>query len=155
MTRCQALLFAVCSFTAACGTTSDAAPAAPAAPTAKPQTASTATPQQQCVATLTRSRECTDHYVPALVDARARRDTPSGIAAAVKRDRDAVIAQARSEWAKDSTDEAIAQRCQAMVAHLTPETQSDASDAQHCVAQADCGAFVACVMPIFENHLGK
>jgi hypothetical protein len=155
MTRCQALLFALCSLAAACGTTSDAAPTAPAAPAAAPQTANTATLHEQCVATLTRSRACTDQYVPALVDARARLDRPSGIAAAVRSDRDAVIAQARSEWAKDATDAAIAERCQAIVAHLTPETQTDAGDAQRCVTQADCGAFVACVMPIIERHLAN
>lgn len=151
MTRCQALLFALCSLAAACGTTSDVPPVAPAAP----QAASPPALQQQCVATMTRSRACTDQYVPTLVDARARLDRPSGIAAAVQSDRDGVIAQARSEWIKDSTDEAIAERCQAIVAHLTPEAQADVSSAQRCVAQADCGAFVACVMPIVEQHLAN
>lgn len=151
MTRCQALIFALCSLAAACGTASDAAPAAPAtpaAPAASPQAL-----QQQCVATMARSRACTDQYVPALVDARARVDRPTGFAAAVQGDRGAVIAQARSEWIKDSTDEVIAERCQAIVAHLTPEAQADVSAAQRCVAQADCGGFVACVMPIVEQHL--
>ena len=153
MTRCQSLLLSLCSFAAACGTTSDAAPTAPAAPAAAPQTA--ATLQQQCVATMRRSRECTDQYIPALVDARARLDTPGGIAAAVKTDRDGVIAQARAEWVKDSGDDALAERCLAIAAHLTAESQADAAAAQRCVAEADCGAFVACVMPIFEQHLAK
>jgi hypothetical protein len=154
MTRCQALLFALCSLAAACGTTSDAAPAAPATP-AVPQAASPQALQQQCVATMARSRACTDQYVPALVDARARLDRPSGIAAAVQSDRGGVIAQARSEWIKDSTDEMITERCQAIVAHLTPEAQADVSSAQRCVAQAECSAFVACVMPIIEQHLAN
>jgi hypothetical protein len=151
MTRCQALLFSLCSLAAACGTPSDAAPAAPAAP----QAASAQAMQQQCVATMARSRACTDQYVPALVDARARLDRPSGIAAAVHSDRDGVVAQARSEWIKDSTDEAIAERCRAIVAHPTPEAQADVAGAQRCVAQADCGGFVACVMPIIEQHLAN
>jgi len=153
MPRCHALLFALCSFAAACGTTSDAAPTAPT--TLAPQPASPQALQQQCVATMTRSRACTDQYVPALVDARARIDRPSGIAAAVHSDRDGVIAQARSEWDKDSTDEMLAERCQAIVAHLPLEAQADVSRAQQCVAQADCGAFVACVMPIVEKHLAN
>jgi hypothetical protein len=152
MTRVQALPFALCLFAAACGTTSEAAPATSAP---QPQAASTANLEQQCVATLARTRECTDQYIPALVDARARLDRPAGIAAAVKSDRGAVIAQARSEWENESTDEGIAQRCQAIVAHLSPETQADTTSAQQCVAQPDCGAFVSCVMPIFEKHLGK
>lgn len=86
---------------------------------------------------------------------RARLDKPAGIAAAVKSDRSAVIAQARSESEKESTDEGIAQRCKAMVAHVTSEIQADATSAQHCLAQPDRGAFVSCVMPIFEKHLGK
>jgi hypothetical protein len=154
MTRCQAMLFALCSLAAACGTTSDAAPTAPAAPAAT-QTTNPQALQQQCVATMTRTRTCADQYIPALVDARARLDRPSGIADAVKRDRDGVIAQARSEWTKESTDAAIAERCQAILGHATPETQADAGEAQRCVAQPDCGAFVACVLPIFEKHLAN
>lgn len=146
MTRCQTVLLALCALAAACSTTSDAAPTAP-------QAASHQGPQQQCVETMTRSRACTDQYVPALVDARARLDQPRGIDAEAQRDRSGLIAQARSEWAKDSTDDAIAQRCQAIVAHLTPEVEADVSRARRCVAQADCGAFVGCVMPIVERHL--
>src|SRR5512140_2550386 len=60
-----------------------------------------------CVALMTRSRDCTDAFIPALVDARAAADQPPGIADQVKQDRDGVIAHAKAEWATDSTDQKI------------------------------------------------
>ncbi|HEU0032244.1 MAG TPA: hypothetical protein VFQ53_16530 [Kofleriaceae bacterium] len=138
---------------AACGTT-DAAPA----PTAKSQKASTATDaelQQLCVDTFTRNRACTDVYIPALVDARAKYDKPAGIAAEVKTNRDGVIAQAKQEWATDSTDEAIATVCTRMAQQFTDEDRADADTVRGCLAQTECTAFVSCTMPIFEKHFAK
>ena len=94
------------------GCASDNAQAAKPAPTA--QKASTDDPKAVCVATMTRSRECTDDYIPALVDARAQADAPPGIADAVKKDRNAVIAEAKQEWATDSQDANIAGMCEKM-----------------------------------------
>ena len=109
-----ALILALAPLAAACGTTSAAAPA----PKAQ-KASSTGDAQTLCVEAMTRNRTCTDDFIPALVDARARHDMPPGIADAVKQDRNAVIAKAKEEWATDSTDESIARNCQAMVEKLT------------------------------------
>ncbi len=116
---------------------------------------STADDQALCTQVFQRARTCTDSYIPALVDARARHDRPAGIAEAVKNDRDGVIAQAKAEWAGDSTDAAITASCGNIVAGLTDDDRGLADDARACVAQADCGAFTTCIMPIFEKHFAK
>lgn len=104
-----------------------------------------------CAQTFARARECTDDFIPALVDARAKLDQPPGIADFVKKDRDAVIAQARQEWENDSKDEAIAATCQKL-----PDNAAElAAAAQVCLAKTDCKEFTACVMPIFEKQLAK
>lgn len=136
---------------AACGTT-EAAPA----PTAKAQPATAAAEAQTtCVEVFTRNRTCTDDYIPALVDARARHDKPPGIAEAVKADRNAVIAEAKGEWADDSKDEAIAQTCQKMTEQIDRVEPGDLEAARGCLAKADCASFVACVTPIFEKQFSK
>lgn len=115
-----------------------AAPAAPA--TAAPQTAAA---PDACKALMTHARTCTDAFIPALVDARARHDAPAGIAQQVASDRAGVIAQAKQEWAGDSTDDAIAKTC----------ANAAAVEAPDCSAAADCDAFVSCALPSFEARL--
>ena len=122
-----------------------------AAPTAKTQPASsTGDAQATCVEVMTRNRTCTDDFIPALVDARARNDKPAGIAEAVKTDRAAVIAKAKEEWAEDSKDEAIARSCQQMTEHSTP---AEIEGGRACLAKQACGEYVACVTPMFEAHM--
>jgi len=134
-------------FGAACATTSDAAPAAPAHRASTPSD-----DQSLCVQTFTHARTCSDAYIPALVDSRAKYDIPQGIADQVKADRDAVIAQARTEWASDSTDAAIAQNCERMAQSAN---DADRDTARSCNAKTDCGEFTSCIMPVFENHFAK
>ena len=125
-------------------------------PAAAPKTATPDNDQHaSCVALMTRSRECTEVFIPALVDARASVDQPPGIADQVKADRDGVIAQARTEWATDSTDANIDEHCSAMLAHMTDEQKADVAPAKECLAKSECGEFVGCAMPIFSKHLGK
>jgi hypothetical protein len=131
------------TFAAACGTTSDAAPP-PAKASAAP------TDHAICVQVFQQQRTCTDEFIPALVDARAKYDNPPGIAAQVKADRAAVIAQAKVEWATDSTDAAIDQTCQQLSAD-----HAMVASAQQCLAQRACGPFVSCIAPLFEKHLHK
>lgn len=142
----KSLALSLALFGAACATTSDAAPAAPA------HRSSTSDDQALCVQTFTHARTCSDAYIPALVDSRAKYDVPPGIADQVKADRDAVIAQARTEWASDSTDAAIAQNCERM-AQATNDADRDT--ARTCDAKTDCGEFTRCIMPVFENHFAK
>jgi len=144
-----AILISLAPFAAAaCGTT-EAAPTQ----TAKAQPSSTGDAQTTCVEVMTKGRACTNEFIPALVDSRARHDHPKGIADAVNADRDAVIAQALTEWATDSKDEAIARTCQQMVAEAPDAV--DIAAGRACLAQADCAAFVACIIPQFEKHFAK
>src|ERR1700690_127059 len=119
-------------------------------PAQKPGAASTASPAEPCTDVFVRARACTDQYIPMLVDLRAKLDHPAGIADSVKADRNGVIAQAKAEWANDSTDASIAQTCARNAA-----MPGDAEAAASCLAKTDCGEFTACIAPLFEKHLAK
>src|SRR5262245_43058837 len=108
---------------AACGTT-EAAPA-PASPPKAQRAASDAEMQQLCVDVFARNLTCTDTYIPALVDARAKYDNPPGIADKVKADRDGIITRAKEEWASDSTDDAIKETCSRLMTTVTDEARAD------------------------------
>ena len=154
MNRSLSFVFvlAFAPFVAACGTT-EAAPS-PVAP--KPVAASTADSRQAlCVEVFTKNRTCTDAYIPALVDLRAKYDMPKGIAAEVTADRAAIIAQAKQEWAGDSTDEAIAGTCTNIASHLDDSQRADAEAARACLTKQDCGDYTACIMPFFEKRFAK
>jgi len=152
MTRMISLLLPLAI--AACGTT-EAAPAQPVSPPKAQRASSDAEMQQLCVEVFTRNRTCTDTYIPALVDARAKYDKPPGIADKVKADRDGIIAQAKQEWASDSTDEAIQNICTRLVGSLSDDDRADAGKARDCLAQSDCGAYSTCIMPQFEKRFAK
>lgn len=141
-----ALLIPACS-------SSEAAPP-PVAPRAA-QPASTADGKAVCVEVFTRNRTCTDQYIPALVDLRARYDQPAGIAAEVAAHRDDVIAQAKTEWATDSQPEAIDATCTQIAASLGEADQASLAGAQACLASQDCGAYTTCIMPYFEKRFAK
>src|SRR4051794_11596942 len=105
MLRSVLTFVCVCALSA-CGSKSKAAPAKPADPAAgSGATATGGDLKALCVKFMTRSRECTSDFIPALVDMRARHDMPPGITAKVKENRDAVIAEAMKEWEIDSKDE--------------------------------------------------
>jgi hypothetical protein len=138
---------------AACGASSSSTTPTSSAKAAEPASAAPAGDAKAvCVQAFTRSRECTDTYIPALVDTRAKLDLPAGIAAKVKADRAAVIAEAKQEWVTDSTDAAIAAMCDKMAGTVSP---ADVNEAQGCVAAADCAAFTSCLVPVMERHMGK
>jgi hypothetical protein len=113
----------------------------------------TSDPKSLCVAVMQRARECTNDYIPQLVDLRAKHDMPPGIAAEVAKDRDAVIAQAKQEWATDSQDPNIEANCDRLAPDLTdPSEQASAND---CLGKQECVGFSTCVMPLFEKHMHK
>lgn len=113
----------------------------------------TSNPKSLCVAVMQRARECTNDYIPQLVDLRAKHDMPPGIAAEVAKDRDAVIAQAKTEWATDSQDPNIEANCDRMAGELTdPQEQAAANE---CLGKQECVGFSTCVMPLFEKHMHK
>lgn len=106
-----------------------------------------------CVAAFRRQRECTDAYIPALVDARVRADKPAGIAAKDKEiGRDALVAAALEEWKTDSTDQAIDQTC----TNITNDEAAGAPEliqrAQACLAESDCASFSACAVDIVSSR---
>ena len=102
-----------------------------------------------CVAVFELQRECTDAFIPALVDLRVRLDVPPGIAETDRKDgRDALVAVAMEEWSHDSTDEAIARTCERM-----PANEEMKAKAKECLAKAGCGPFVECILPLIERHL--
>jgi hypothetical protein len=147
------LVSALALLAPACGT-SDAATPPPSAPrTAQPQSAGDA--KSLCVEVFSRNRTCTDQYIPALVDLRAKYDQPAGIAAEVAAHRDDVIAQAKTEWASDSQPAAIDATCTKIAASMGPGDPSQMAGAQACLEQQDCGAYTACIMPYFEKRFAK
>jgi hypothetical protein len=119
--------------------------------TTQAQPATAGTPRDTCVAMFERQRECTDLYLPALVDARIANGLPAGIAAkaAEPGGRDTIMATAQSEWAEDSTDASIGATCDRVVAELPPEQAEGLADqAEQCLAADGCQAFVDCVIPM-------
>jgi hypothetical protein len=134
---------------AACGG-SKSEPAKPAEPTAA---APAGDVKAVCVKTFTRARECSSDFIPALVDARARHDVPPGIAAKVKENRDAVIAEGMKEWEADSTDESIGATCDKISGD--PSMGSDSAEFEGCLAKTSCPEFVACAIPVQEKHFSK
>jgi len=106
-----------------------------------------------CVAAFRRQRDCTDTYIPALVDARVRADKPAGIAAKDKEmGRDGLVAAALEEWKSDSTDQAIDRTC----TNITNDEQDGAPElverAKHCLAESECAAFSACAVDIVSSR---
>ncbi|HET9988385.1 MAG TPA: hypothetical protein VFQ65_07690 [Kofleriaceae bacterium] len=124
---------------------------APATTQQKMQATTANADHDLCVAFVTHARTCTDQYIPALVDARAAVDHPTGIKDEVAKDRAGVIAQAKQEWASDSTDQAIEQMCS------SPKLAEVATDDRRqrtttCNANSDCAAYTACAVPIFAEN---
>jgi hypothetical protein len=106
-----------------------------------------------CVSGFKRQRECTDEFLPALVDLRVRLDKPAGIAAAAKSEgKEALIAVAREEWAGDSTDEAIAKTCAQKAAKM-PASEELYSALSNCLAAPSCAEFVPCQIDFIEGRL--
>lgn len=137
----------------ACSASEASAPP-PVAP-AQAQAASNPDAKAICVELFTRNRTCTDQYIPALVDLRAKYDQPPGIAAEVAANRADVIALAKTEWATDSTPEAIDATCTKITANLTPADEASFGGVQACLANQDCAAYTTCVMPYFEKRFAK
>lgn len=149
MYRVSLLLLAV-SLTACGG--SDLPPPAPAP---EPAAASEPTPLDTCVAVFARQKECTDDFIPALVDLRIRHDVPTGVAdQAANGGRDALIATAMQEWAEDSQEPVARATCEQMIAQVPPEQlEPMLNQGRDCAAMPACGEFVHCILPQIEQHL--
>lgn len=152
MTRTLMLTALLTLAATACGTT-EAAPSGPDEPATAQAAPDPVDLAALCVRAQQRARACTDEYIPALVDTRAAADRPTGIAAAVRSDRAAVIAEAKSEWATDSTDANLVAMCTNLDASATPAQRADAPAMEACVAAATCTGYVECALPLLTKHL--
>lgn len=142
------LVLALAPLAAACGTASEASPAKPE----PAQAASTADFQTACMTVQQRNRTCTDDFIPALVDMRARKDLPPGIKDAVAQDRAGVIAHAKEEWATDSTDEAFARQCQDLGTRVTTE---NVEAGKACMAKDTCAEYVPCILAVMDATMHR
>jgi hypothetical protein len=106
----------------------------------------------RCVKLFERQHTCSDTFIPAWVDVRVASDQPAGIAARAKREgRAALIIAAKTEWAADSKDDAIAARCEQIASG--PQGARLTAAGERCLAATDCAAFVSCVVPVLRDHL--
>lgn len=108
-------------------------------------TAAPLTGREACTASMVRERECSADFIPALVALRVRLDLPSGISARDGAEgRDALVAEANAEWARDATDENIATNC-AQMDELPADQATQWTDMMNgCLATDGCAAFVEC-----------
>ena len=149
----HALVLSIALLLAACGSSSKTSKTETDTASTRSQTQASATTDGHgtCVAVFQRQRECTDIFIPALVDARVRADVPPGVAQTdAEGGREALVAQALEEWKIDSTDEAIETMCGRMEGKIDDAELAQASD---CLAQDSCQAFTDCMIPLVEAHL--
>ncbi|MBP8808242.1 MAG: hypothetical protein KBG48_08690 [Kofleriaceae bacterium] len=108
-----------------------------------------------CETFMARARDCTDDYIPALVDLRIELDLPTGIADFARTEgRDAVIAKAMEEWATDSQPAALAATCQKVTTSLTAEQrEGQRAGATACLAQTACDAYASCAIELMRPHM--
>lgn len=135
---------------AACGTSKPAENPKPA-PTAR--TAADLGPM--CDRYYVHQRTCVTDYLRELVQVRAEYDMPKGIAAAVKeRGLEAVAAEAKIEWERDTSLEKTAAICKAM-AERTPAEHVDRllADGDRCEAITECGAFAKCAVDTERTYI--
>jgi hypothetical protein len=141
----------------ACAGSDNQAETANTSPPVETQAAEEETPDSKssCVEVFVRQRDCTDDFIPALVDARTRLDVPAGIAERVGTEgRDAIIAEALAEWANDSQDAAIDGTCEKIVASAPADALEPMLTAsRECLAESECSAFSACIIPVIEGQL--
>jgi hypothetical protein len=110
--------------------------------------------QALCVSSFQRQRDCSDTFLPALVDLRVRLDVPAGIAEADRTEgRAQLLATAQEEWRSDSTDQAIAERCAGMVQQGAGAAMG--GPMRSCLGASSCGEFVPCQLEIIEAHLRR
>ena len=128
--------------------------AAPAAVNPEPA-ADDDDPAAACAAMFVRLRECTGEFIPALVSWRVELDVPAGIAEQdQKLGRDALVSQAMSEWETDSTDEAIGQTCDRIIASIPPEKLGPMLEVgSECGAKSSCADVVTCIEPMQRDRL--
>ena len=145
-----ALLLAV----AACGGSSPE----PAKPSPQPAARTAADVVPMCKRTFARKATCADDYLPVLLDVRVELNIPPGIGDRVKSEgRDAVLAVAHTELARDTEPAKVDALCEGAAANAAkapPERLDQLLDqAEKCEATADCKAFAVCVVEIDRGFI--
>lgn len=108
-----------------------------------------------CERHFARKATCADDYLPALLDLRVELNVPPGIGDEVKtQGRDAVLAIAHTELARDTEPAKVAALCEGMAAKLPPDRVEQLVDqGAKCEAAADCKAFAACAVVLDRGFL--
>jgi hypothetical protein len=118
------------------------------------QQAAGSEPVEVCRSVFAREAECTDLFIPMLVDARIRHDLPAGITARAAQPggREALIAAAKEEWKTDGAEPARSATCQKIASHATPQM---VAQGKACLARGSCADFVACMAPFHDARLAE
>lgn len=112
-----------------------------------------------CVKTFERQYECTDDFIPALVDFRIKNGLLPAEAAPLLEEeggREKLIQMAMEEWKVDGVEPQRTESCKKMTKVVTPEEGEKLKAAgEQCLATTDCKAFLDCMMPIVEAQMLK
>jgi hypothetical protein len=111
-----------------------------------------------CKRIFARKATCADDYLPVLLDLRVELNMPPGIGDEVKsQGRDAVLATAHTELARDTEPAKVDALCESAATNATkaPPERVDQLLAQggRCDAAADCKAFAGCVVEIDRGFM--
>lgn len=146
--------FALILAVAACGGSSPE----PAKPAPQPAARTAADVVPMCKRIFARKATCADDYLPVLLDLRVELNMPPGIGDEVKsQGRDAVLAIAHTELARDTEPAKVDALCQSAAtnAKKAPPERVDQllAQADRCEAATDCKAFAGCVVEIDRGFM--
>lgn len=120
----------------------------PEAPKPAPAARTAADLGPMCDRYYVHQRSCVNEYLRELVSVRAEYDMPKGMAADVKeRGLEAVVAEAKLEWERDTSLAKTAAICKAMAERTPPEHVGRLlADGDRCEAITECAAFAKCAV---------
>lgn len=120
--------------------------------TRREPTAEEARLRDTCIRMMHHERECSTEFVEGLVSLRARLDHPAGIHDRDTADHAGLVAEARTEWDHDSTDERIGATCTHFSELPAEQTAHFMAIEEQCIPMTECGAFVQCDMRFVEER---
>jgi len=110
-----------------------------------------------CQRIFARKETCADDYLPVLLDLRLELNLPPGIGDEVKaKGRDAVLALAHTELARDTQPDRVNPLCEGAAANARQQPERGHQLLDHgarCEAAADCKKFSTCVVEIDRQML--
>lgn len=158
MSRLNSLSFALIVAVAACGGSSPEAQKPAPQPAAQPAAHTAADLVPMCKRIFARKATCADDYLPVLLDLRVELNMPPGIGDEVKsKGRDAVLALAHTELARDTEPAKVETLCEGAAEKATqapPERVNGLlAQGDKCEATSDCKAFASCVVEIDRGFI--